>query len=67
MHSHDEEVLCPQLVENWSDKNRGRSVRKRGGWTERGVEVWTTDKEAKGRAERKQGCTDNVIEDDYIS
>lgn len=50
-------MLCPPLVENYWGKNRGRSVRKRGADEKRGggrEEVWTRDKEARGRAGRKQ-------------
>jgi len=42
-------VLCLPLVENYWGQNRGRPVRMGGDWEE----VWTTDKEARGRAERK--------------
>ena len=40
-------------------KNRGRSVR--GGVMEGGKEVWTTDKEVRGRAEQKQRHMDTVM------
>lgn len=33
---------------------------ERGGPMEGGEEVWTTDKETRGRAERKQRCMDTV-------
>lgn len=43
-------------------ENRGRSVRGSGGRLMEGrEEVWTTDKEARGRAESKQRCMDTTI------
>lgn len=57
-------MLRSPLMENYWGKNRGRSVRMRGTGRERGggKEIWTTDKEQRGRAESKTDESADVMQ-----